>query len=102
MSSEFSKYQDEKLASYRNWAEAHCPKDGRLVHYCGIDCIGAADIAAAQVEERIADLLCEGFFVDWALHGGRVFLRVHEFGGPEPSWEKVFQEASLIDGKIPL
>jgi hypothetical protein len=41
--------------------------------------------------------MCEGFYVDWAAHERRIFLRVWEFGGPEPEWSTVFAERPLAD-----
>ena len=46
--------------------------------------------AVLDVEARIEGLVCEGFYVDWAEHESRLFLRVWEFGGPEPDWPSVF------------
>jgi hypothetical protein len=39
----------------------------------------------------------EGFQVDWSERQQRVYLRVWEFGGPEPEWPKVFAEQPLVD-----
>jgi hypothetical protein len=86
-----------KLASYRDWSAGREFSGCRLVHYCGVDLIGAQDLLLADVVLRIEGLLCEGFYVDWAEYQGRLFLRVWEFDGPEPDWHKVFAEQSLGD-----
>lgn len=86
-----------KLADYRAWSSGRAFADCRLVHYCGVDLVGAQAVPMAEVEPRIEGLVCEGFYVEWAENGGRLFLRVWEFGGPEPAWSKVFAEEPLAD-----
>ena len=86
-----------KLASYRDWYAGRELSGCRLVHYCGVDLIGAQNVPLADVVQRIEDLLREGFYVDWAEHQDRLFLRVWEFDGPEPDWPRVFAEQSLGD-----
>ncbi len=86
-----------RLAAYRGWSAGRGLTGCRLVHYCGVELLGAQDLPPGEVEPRIEELVCEGFSVDWAEHQGRLFLRVWEFGGPEPTWPKVFAEQPLTD-----
>lgn len=53
--------------------------------------------APAEVEPSVEGLVCEGFNVDWVEHCGRLYIRVWEFGGPEPAWGKVLAEQPLAD-----
>lgn len=85
-----------KLAAYRNWFGGRSVHSCRLVHYCGVTCV-AKTLPLEEVEREIEGLVCEGFYVDWAEHDARLFLRVWEFGGPEPEWAKVFAEEPLAD-----
>ena len=86
-----------KIADYHTWAAGRRLSGCRLVHYCGVDLLGAQDLLLTEVEASIAGLVCEGFYVDWAEDQGQLFLRVWEFGGPEPEWPKVFAEQPLAD-----
>ena len=86
-----------KLAGFRAWSAGRTFAGSRLVHYCGVEMVGAQSLTLAEVEPRITGLVCEGFYVDWAEHLGRLYLRVWEYDGPEPEWSKVFAEESLVD-----
>lgn len=97
MTPEFREKLQSKLASYQMWVEVNRPQSWRLVQYCGLELIGAFEVAHDQIESQITGLLCEGFFVDWALNGSQAFLRVYEFDDPEPPWESVFSERHLAD-----
>jgi hypothetical protein len=88
-----------KVDDYRTWSAGRQLSSGRFVHYCGVELLGAHDLPLTDVEARIEGLICEGFYVDWAEHGGRLVLRVWELGGPEPEWRKVFAEQPLADLK---
>jgi hypothetical protein len=91
-----SKLQSQ-LAAFRDWSAGYELSACRLVRYCGVDLLGALDIPPNEIESRIEGLICEGFYVDWAEHRGRLYLRVWEYGGPEPDWAKVFSEQPLAD-----
>ena len=62
-----------------------------------------ASLASAAVQDlgngvkTFAGQRGEGFYVDWTEHENRLYLRVWEFGGPEPEWSKVFAEVPLAD-----
>ena len=94
-------YRDKletKLAEFCEWwSSGREFTDCRLVQYCGVDLVGVRSIHLAEIESRIQTLLREGFYVDWQENMGRLVLRVWEFGGPEPEWEKVFAEQPLVD-----
>jgi hypothetical protein len=66
----------------------------RLVHYTGPDPL-AKDLALANVLKEVEALLNEGYYVDWTAKERTLYLRVWEFGGAEPSWPLVFEEAPL-------
>jgi hypothetical protein len=97
MDDQFRAKLDAKLAEYRAWSTGRDLASCRLVHYCGVDLGGAKSLHATEVESEIEGLVCEGFYVDWAEHENRLYLRVWEFGGPEPEWSKVFAEVPLAD-----
>jgi hypothetical protein len=86
-----------KLADYRAWSSGRAFADCHLVHYSGVDLIAAQTVPLTEVERRIEGLVCESFYIDWADHGGRLCLRVWEYGGPEPEWPRVFAEEPLAD-----
>jgi hypothetical protein len=67
------------------------------VQYSGVDLVGCRDVAPGETEHQIEGLLREGFYVGWGVKGRRLFLRVWEYGGPEPGWPKVYSESPLID-----
>ncbi len=50
-----------------------------------------------NVEQEIEGLISEGYYVEWAAHRKKLYLRVWEFDGPEPYWPKVFAEQPLVD-----
>lgn len=87
----------ELLQLYRIWQAEHIYVACRLVQYCGIECIGACDIPVTEIENRLINLWQEGFYVSWAIRDETLFLRVYEFGGPEPDWQKVFIEQHLAE-----
>lgn len=97
MDGSFRSKLNEKLAVYRKWSRLHSFSGCRLVQYCGVERVGGAALAVAEVETRIESLFCEGFSVDWAELEGLLYLRVWEFDGPEPPWPKVFNEEHLAD-----
>lgn len=86
-----------KLADFREWARTRNFSGVRLVKYCGVEKVGAIDIADIEVEAQIEGLLCEAFYVDWAEWDGKLYLRVWEDGEWEPPWSKVFAEEHLVD-----
>ena len=86
-----------KLKDFRVWSSGHTVSGCRLVHYCGNEMVGAKSVPLARIEPEIEGLICEGYYVDWAEHESRFYLRVWEFGGPEPPWPKVFAEEPLVD-----
>jgi hypothetical protein len=88
-----------KLADFRGWSAVRSVTGYRLVQYCGVDLIGALSGPLSEIEAQIEGLVCEGMTVDWAEKGGLVYLRVWEFGGPEPDWSKVFTEVPIADLK---
>jgi hypothetical protein len=88
---------DAKLDTYREWFAKRKISNCRLVQFCGVEMIGALDIPLSEIQDRIEGLLCEGFYVDWAEDRGRLYLRVWEYGGPEPDWPNVFREESLTN-----
>lgn len=87
---------DNKLSAYRAWSAGRKLSHCRLVQYCGVDLVGALDVPLGAVETRITGLVCEGFYVDWTEHNGRLYLRVWEYDGPEPNWTNVFAEKPLV------
>ena len=95
MNDEFRSKLNAKLGNFRDWMQQHSPTSCRLVQYCGVERVSAHDIPLAEIENRIEGLLCEGFYVDWTEQETRLYLRVWEFGGPEPTWPKVFAEEDL-------
>jgi len=97
MTPEFQAKLDTKLKEYRSWAHGRSVAVGRLVQYCGLQFMGAVDVAPEELEEQISGLVCEGFHVDWAEHNERTYLRVWEHPGPEPSWDLTFAEKDLLD-----
>ncbi|PSB56562.1 hypothetical protein [Chamaesiphon polymorphus] len=97
MNSEFQAKIDDRLKAYRSWAHGRSVTIGRLVQYSGVEFLGAIDIAQEKLEEQIFDLECEGFDVDWSEHNEKIYLRVWEYPGPEPSWDLVFEEKDLMD-----
>ena len=97
MDDQFRAKLDAKLNAYRAWFAGRAFRSCRLVHYCGIDLVGAKSLSIPEVESEIEGLVCEGFYVDWAEHEARLYVRVWEFGGPEPEWSKVVAEVPLAD-----
>jgi hypothetical protein len=97
MDEQFRAKLDAKMAEYRDWSEGHALPLCRLVQYVGVDLVGAKSLPLSEVESEIEGLVCEGFYVDLAEHENRLYLRVWEFGGPEPDWSKVFAEVPLAD-----
>ena len=86
-----------QLDAFRNWSRGRDLGSCRLVQYLGVEMLGAIDVPLGHVESQIEGLICEGFSVDWAQDGSRMYLRAWEFGGPEPPWSKVFAEEHLAD-----
>lgn len=93
----------KKLADYREWSRSRKYSSCRLVHYCGGDLVGSRDVPEVEVEAQIEGLVSEGFYVDWAENDGRLYLRVWEFGGPEPNSPNVFavQPLASTEGLLP-
>jgi hypothetical protein len=96
MNGTFRSELNSRLESFRVWAASRSFSGCRLVHYCGADLVGAKDVPSPEVVVQIEELICEGFFVDWSDNNDRLYLRVWEFGGPEPDWAHVFAEKSLL------
>jgi hypothetical protein len=84
-----------RLSEYRRWAPQQHFDGCRLVQYASIDLVGTLDVPVAGIESQIEGLLAEGFHVDWAIHQGRLYLRVWEQPGPCPDWGHVFAERSV-------
>ena len=102
MSPEFAAKLATRLADYRAWAHGRRISSVRLVQYCGVEMIGARDIALAEVEQQISGCTCEGFSVEWAEQKERLYLCVWEpwdTHGTAPDWSKVFSESDLIDDR---
>lgn len=97
MNDDFHSKLESKLSAFREWSAGRKLSGCRLVHYCGVDLVGAQDVPPDEIESRLQGLVCEGFYVDWAEHNSRLYLRVWEFGGPEPDWAKVIAEQPLMD-----
>lgn len=97
MKLEFESRLAARLVDYAAWADGHNFALGRLVHYCGVGSPNAADISAERIAEEIEGCLREGFTVNWAALGKRVFIAVQEPGCPIPPWEKVFAEEAIED-----
>ena len=97
MNFEFQTKLDDKIKEFRFWVDGRSVAVARLVQYSGIEFLGAIDVAPKELEEQIVGLQCEGFYVDWAEHNERIYLRVWEYPGPEPNWELVFEEKDLMD-----
>jgi hypothetical protein len=95
MNEEFRRKLEAKLTAFRDWSRHKRLTSVRLVQYCGVEMVGAIDLAADEVVRQIEGLVCEGFYVDWSELEGRLYLRVWEYGGPEPSWLKVYDEGPL-------
>ena len=87
----------KKLAVYRTWLEERKLQSRVLVHYSGVSLIGVKELALDDVEKEITGLVEEAFYVDWTEHESKVYLRVWEYGGPEPEWAKVFAYDDLAD-----
>ena len=45
-----------KLADYRAWSSGRAFADCRLVHYCGVDLVGAQAVPMAEVERVVSEL----------------------------------------------
>ena len=97
MDEQFRAKLNAKLAEYRGWSAGRNLSSCRLVQYCFGDLLGAISLSMDEVEPEIEGLVCEGFYVDWAEHEGRLYLRAWEYGGAEPEWPKVFAEVPLAD-----
>ena len=97
MTEDFRLRLQAKLAEYRTWSTGRDLSHCRLIHYSGVDLIGSKGLPRHEVEPEIEALLGEGYYVDWAEHQGRLYLRVWESGGPEPDWQKVFDERPLAN-----
>jgi hypothetical protein len=88
---------DTQLDAFRIWCLDKSINTCRLVHFCGVDLLGATGISMTDIESKIIGLLCDGFYVSWAEKDGCLYLRVWEFGGPVPEWSLVFAELPLAD-----
>jgi|UniRef100_E6XJ27 hypothetical protein len=97
MNPEFEQELNRKLAAFDAWANESTFRECKLVQYCGVDLVGVIDVETDQIVDQITGLLCEGFYVDWKQNGSILYLRVYEFGGPEPTWEQVVNEEPLAD-----
>ena len=76
MNFEFQTKLDDKIKEFRFWVDGRSVAVARLVQYSGIEFLGAIDVAPKELEEQIVGLQCEGFYVDWAEHNERIYLRV--------------------------
>ena len=93
----FHKTIDAQLDAFRVWCREKSINACRLVHYCGVDLLGAIGISMTDIESKIVGLLCDGLYVNWAENDGCLYLCVWEFGGPVPDWSSVFAELPLED-----
>jgi hypothetical protein len=104
MTPEFAAKLATKLSDYRHWALGRHFNSVRLVQYCGVEMVGARDIALSEVEQQISGCTCEGFGVEWAEQNQRLYLCVWEpwdQPGTAPDWSKVFIESSdLVDDRF--
>ena len=95
MTPEFEKSLNVKLTQWSNWANENSFTKCRLVQYSGVELVGALDVPLDEIETQIKGLITEGFYVDWKPQGQIAYLRVYEYGGPEPDWKKTFAEKNL-------
>jgi hypothetical protein len=84
----------QRLATFASWLGDQSVTFCRLVQYVGPDCF-AIDVPLTQAPSQIEGLLAEGFSVDWATQGSRLYLRVWEGDSDGPPWPAVFLEAHL-------
>lgn len=87
----------EQSASLQRWAADMRPLRWRLVEYSGVECLGASDLPAHEIDARIRALIDQGFHLAGARQGQTAVLRAHE-GTPVPPWPSVFAERDLIGG----
>ncbi|WP_113962251.1 hypothetical protein [Roseimicrobium gellanilyticum] len=85
----------ETRAAFRQWLEGRRLSGCRLVQYCGPELTGAIDVEADAVEAGIEGVVAEGFYVNWAAHHDRLYLKIWEYGYHEPSWEDVYAERNM-------
>jgi hypothetical protein len=97
MTLEFQEKCQKKLSEYRVWSKGRSFLACKLVQYVGVELAGVIDVSIDEVEPQIEGLLGEGFYVDWADHNNFIYLMVWEYSGPEPDWNKVFAEQSLVN-----
>ncbi len=91
----------ESISEFRIWKDTSNFKSCRLIQYCGIEKVGAIDVEPDDIERQIEGLISEGFHVAWNGYGGKLYLKVWEYDGPEPPWEKVFSEEDIENIEIP-
>ena len=95
MDAAFRSKIEKKLAEYREWSCSRRLSRCRLIHYVGLDLVGAIEIATSEIEAQIEGLVCDGFYVDWEENNGTLYRRVWEFDCPVPDWPSVFAERPL-------
>ncbi len=83
---------EKQLERYREWAAVHTFARCRLVHYCGFEFCGAADVALKGVEPEIGGYMSEGLQVDWTLENNCLFLVIWESWNLPIEWNCVFEE----------
>jgi hypothetical protein len=86
----------DKVEKFKQWYKNKLLPKGRLIQYCGRERAGAFDFPVEEAEREIEGLLAEAFYVDWSERQNQLYLKVWEFGGPEPSWENVYAEVKLL------
>lgn len=86
-----------KLNEFQAWLQSQHYDACRLVQYCGIECVGAIDVALDEVEIEIKGALREGYGVAWATNDRKLYLVVWEPDGLPWTWPQVFCEEHLDD-----
>ena len=95
MNTAFQTMIDQQLETFRAWLSWQEVTSYRLVQFCGPEFIGSKDLHFSELDQEIEGLLAEGFYFDWLTHQDRIYLRVWEFGSPEPAWDNVFEERDI-------
>jgi hypothetical protein len=100
MNEDVIRRMDAKVAGFQSWMCNRKFRDIRVVQYCGVELVGANNIAPEDAVDYVRPHVYEGFHVDWCQHGERIYLRVWEpwyDDDPEPGWPLVFAELPPAD-----
>jgi hypothetical protein len=79
---------------------ASCPpglRGVRLFRQSTIDDLVATDVAADDIDTRLADCIGQGLSVDWLLRNQVLYLRATEADGRAPSWERILAGEDMAD-----